>query len=55
VSRDTELTAFRELAKYIGHRVGATVIIQDALNPTYDPGNRARNALPGRPAIYVES
>jgi leucyl-tRNA synthetase len=55
VSRDTELTAFRELAKYIGHRVSATVIIQDALNPTYDPGNRARNALPGRPAIYVES
>jgi Leucyl-tRNA synthetase len=54
VSRDTELTAFRELAKYIGHRVSATVIIQDALNPTYDPGNRARNALPGRPAIYVE-
>ncbi|MCG2892781.1 MAG: leucine--tRNA ligase [Vulcanisaeta sp.] len=55
VSRDTELTAFRELAKYIGHRVGATVVIQDALNPTYDPGNRARNALPGRPAIYIES
>ncbi|WP_048056964.1 leucine--tRNA ligase [Vulcanisaeta moutnovskia] len=55
VSREMELRVFKELSNYIKSRIGAEVIMQDAISPTYDPGNRARNSLPGRPAIYVET
>ncbi|WP_243669280.1 hypothetical protein [Vulcanisaeta sp. JCM 16161] len=55
VGREMELRVFRELSNYIKSRIGTEVIIQDATNPTYDPGNRARNSLPGRPAIYIEA
>ncbi|MFB6470045.1 MAG: leucine--tRNA ligase [Vulcanisaeta sp. AZ3] len=55
VRRDMELMTFKELTAYIKYRVGVDIVIQDALNPTYDPSNRAKNALPGRPAIYVET
>ncbi len=53
-SRDVELRAFKELTNYIKSKVNAEVVIQDATNPTYDPTNKAKNALPGRPAIYIE-
>ncbi len=52
--RNIEIEIFKALKGYIASRVGVEVDIQDALNPTYDPRGRAKNALPGRPAIYVE-
>lgn len=53
-SREIELSIFRELEKYLSRRINATVHVQDATKPSYDPSNRARNSLPGRPAIYIE-
>ncbi len=55
VSREMEIRVFKELSSYIRSRIGTEVFIQDATNPAYDPSNRARNSLPGRPAIYVEA
>ncbi len=55
VSRDMELRVFRELSGYIKSRINTDVVVQDATNPTYDPSNKARSSLPGRPAIYVEA
>ncbi len=54
ISRDVEIRVFEEMRRYIAYKVNAEVVIQDATKPTYDPENRARNALPGRPAIYIE-
>ncbi len=37
---------------YIAREAGAKVIVYD--EPTYDPKNKARNALPYKPALYIE-
>jgi leucyl-tRNA synthetase len=37
---------------YIARETGAEVIIYQ--EPTYDPKNKARNALPYKPALYIE-
>jgi leucyl-tRNA synthetase len=37
---------------YIGREADAEVIIYQ--EPTYDPKNKAKNALPYKPALYIE-
>jgi len=52
--RDVELKVFKNFSKYIAHKVNVEeVIVQEATNPTYDPKNKAKIALPGRPGIYL--
>ncbi|NPA23463.1 MAG: leucine--tRNA ligase [Crenarchaeota archaeon] len=53
--RDVEYEVFKSCEKYISYRLGGIEVeVQDAEKPTYDPAGKARQALPGRPAIYVE-
>jgi leucyl-tRNA synthetase len=41
-----------EALDYIARETGAQVIIYQ--EPTYDPKNKAKNALPYKPALYIE-
>jgi len=53
--KDIEYEVFKNCEKYMSYRLGGVeVIVQDAERPTYDPVGKAKQALPGRPAIYVE-
>ncbi len=53
--KDVEYEVFKSCEKYISYKLGGIEVeVQDAENPTYDPAGKARQALPGRPAIYVE-
>ena len=53
-SREIEIEFMKVLSKYIAVKVNAEeVIVEDATKPTYDPMNKAKTALPGRPAIYI--
>lgn len=54
LSRDMEVNVVRSFKSYIERRLGVKVNVQDAVSPINDPLNRARQALPGRPAIYIE-
>jgi len=54
LSRDMEVNVVRSFKTYIERRLGVKVVVQDATTPINDPTNKARQALPGRPAIYVE-
>jgi len=55
IYRDAELKIFKDCEKYISYKLGGVEVeVQDALNPKYDPMNKAKTAYPGRPAIYVE-
>ena len=54
LSRDKELELFRQFSRYMSLRLGVDVEVQDAQKPVYDPLKKASQALPGRPAIYIE-
>ena len=54
LNRDMEVRVIEAFKPYIEKRVGVEVQVQEALKPSYDPANRARLSMPGRPAIYVE-
>jgi len=51
--KESEIRALTDNVDLIQQETGLTVIIQDADNPTEDPGKRAAKALPGRPALYL--
>lgn len=54
VSREMELNAFKYFSPVMEKKLGIKVAVHDALNPDQDPANKAKSAMPGRPAIYIE-
>jgi leucyl-tRNA synthetase len=54
VDKTTELKALTENQDLIKAETGLTINVQDGDAPTSDPDNRAPNALPGRPALFLE-
>lgn len=40
--------------KFIGSEIGVGVEVMSADGPAYDPQNKSKVAIPGRPAIYLE-
>ena len=57
-SNQTSLEAERDTLfaskGYLAQKFGKNVKIYSESTPIYDPANRARRALPMRPAIYIE-
>lgn len=52
VGRINEYTALSDSLEFLSGEADAEVIIYD--KPTYDPKGKARNAMPYKPAIYIE-
>lgn len=52
VGKIDEYSIIRESLDFISREVGAEVIVYE--EPTYDPQNKSRNAMPYKPAIYME-
>jgi leucyl-tRNA synthetase len=53
-SAKEELVALLDSAGHIGKELKLEVVVQDSENPSYDPQNKARFALPGRVSLYLE-
>lgn len=53
-SSDEELEALQDSADYISNELGLDVFVHSADAPDYDPENKARFALPGRPSLFLE-
>ncbi|TFF67869.1 leucine--tRNA ligase [Candidatus Thorarchaeota archaeon] len=53
-SSDEELEALQESAEYMSETLGLDVVVHPADAPDYDPENKARFALPGRPSLFLE-
>ncbi len=53
-SSDEELEALQDSADYISNGLGLDVFVHSADAPDYDPENKARFALPGRPSLFLE-
>jgi len=51
---ETEYETLLAVKDYLSRRFGKRVCIFVENSETYDPANRARRALPAKPAIYVE-
>lgn len=51
---DEELEALQDSADYISNELGLNVFVHSADAPDYDPENKARFALPGRPSLFLE-
>lgn len=49
-----EKTALEGAKEFLEKEAGCPIEIEDAERPKYDPANKARNALPLKPAIYLE-
>ncbi len=49
-----EFSALKESKQQLEREFNCEVEIQNAENASYDPSQKARNALPGKPAIYIE-
>jgi leucyl-tRNA synthetase len=50
-----EVEFLKENVAFLEREVGSSVVIQDADDPELvDPGNKARHAVPGRVAIFIE-
>lgn len=47
-----EVSIINDAKDYLEHEVGAKIEVYD--EPTYDPQNKAQNASPYKPAIYLE-
>ena len=43
-----------EFTKELEEEFGGKLIVENAEKPSFDPANKARNALPLKPAIYME-
>lgn len=52
VGRIDEYSIIKNSLDYLSKEVGAEVIVYE--EPTYDPQNKSRNAIPYKPAIYME-
>lgn len=52
VGRIDEYSIIKNSLDYLTKEVGAEVIVYE--EPTYDPQNKSRNAMPYKPAIYME-
>jgi leucyl-tRNA synthetase len=54
VTAEDEYTILHDSADYIGSELDVEVFVYPAENPSYDPQNKARFALPGRVSIFLE-
>ncbi|MGZ7159242.1 MAG: leucine--tRNA ligase [Methanobacterium sp.] len=52
VGRIDEYSIIKDSLDFISKEVGAEVIVYE--DPTYDPQNKSKNAMPYKPAIYME-
>ncbi len=52
VGKIDEYSIIKDSLDFISHEVRAEVIVYE--EPTYDPQNKSRNAMPYKPAIYIE-
>ncbi|MEN4006820.1 MAG: leucine--tRNA ligase [Methanobacteriaceae archaeon] len=52
VGRIDEYSVIKDSLDYLSGEVDAEVIVYE--NPTYDPKNKSKNAMPYKPAIYME-
>ncbi len=52
VGKIDEYSIIRDSLDFLSHELGAEVIVYE--DPTYDPQNKSRNAMPYKPAIYIE-
>ncbi|MBN2229620.1 MAG: leucine--tRNA ligase [Candidatus Thorarchaeota archaeon] len=53
-SSRTEMAALIDSASHIGSELKLEVVVHSSENPTYDPQNKARFALPGRVSLFLE-
>jgi leucyl-tRNA synthetase len=53
-SAEEEFAILSNSTDYIGSELGLEVFVYPADNPSYDPQNKARFALPGRVSIFLE-
>ena len=49
-----EVRAINEFRQDIENEFSTKISIESAEKPSFDPANKARNALPLKPAIYME-
>jgi leucyl-tRNA synthetase len=49
-----EVGVLSEASEFMGSETGMTVSVQEAKAPAHDPEDKARRAVPLRPAIYLE-
>jgi len=54
LSLKDEMEVLCATREYLSQKFGKEVHIFAETDPVYDPANRARRALPGKPAIYLE-
>ncbi|MCD7781539.1 MAG: leucine--tRNA ligase [Methanosphaera sp.] len=52
VGKIDEVEVINDAKKYLESEIGSKIIVYD--EPTYDPQNKAQNATPYKPAIYLE-
>ena len=52
VGQIDEVAIITDALDYLESEVGAKIVVYD--EPTYDPQNKAQNASPYKPAIYLE-
>ncbi|HML05391.1 MAG TPA: leucine--tRNA ligase, partial [Methanobacterium sp.] len=52
VGKIDEYSIIKNSLDYLSKEVGAEVIVYE--EPTYDPQNKSKNAMPYKPAIYME-
>jgi leucyl-tRNA synthetase len=52
VGRIDEYSIIKDSLDYLSKEVGAEVVVYR--EPTYDPQNKSKNAMPYKPAIYIE-
>ncbi len=53
-SSSAEFQTFNDAKNYIASETGLEIFVYPSDNITYDPANKAKFALPGRPSIYLE-
>ena len=52
VGKIDEYSIIKDSLDFLSREVGAEVVVYD--EPTYDPQNKSKNAMPYKPAIYIE-
>lgn len=52
VGKIDEYSIIKDSLDFISREVGAEVVVYE--EPTYDPQNKSKNAMPYKPAIYIE-
>jgi len=54
LNHNDEFKALSEAADFLGSSLNLKFEVQMAEKPKHDPQNKAKNAMPGKPAIYLE-